>query len=147
MTEQSDMVRRSMVNLDDRTVVIAGSGKGIGTAVVKRLASYEATIATNYVHDVANAQCTVKGIYSLGGLAIVVQTNVRDESQSSRLVGTAIDSFGDVDILMNNAFGRFSLDPRRHSAFAGGDWNGFSVQVEECLHGAYPMCSHVVPLM
>lgn len=90
---------------------------------------------------------TVEDIHSLGGLAIAVQADVCDESQSSKLVGTAVDSFGGVDILVNNAFGRFSFDPRRRSTFAGGDWDEFSAQIEGCLHGAYLMCSHVVPLM
>ena len=94
MTEQSDMARRPMVNLDGRTAIITGSGKGIGAAVAKCLASH-----------------------------------------------------GAVDILVNNAFGRFSFDPRRRSTFAGGDWDEFSAQIEGCLHGAYLMCSHVVPLM
>ena len=147
MTEQSDMARRPMVNLDGRTAIITGSGKGIGAAVAKCLASHGAAVVINYVHDAASAQRTVKDIHSLGGLAIAVQADVCDESQSSKLVGTAVDSFGGVDILVNNAFGRFSFDPRRRSTFAGGDWDEFSAQIEGCLHGAYLMCSHVVPLM
>lgn len=147
MTEQSDMVRRPMVNLDGRTAIITGSGKGIGAAVAKCLASHGAAVVINYVHDAASAQRTVEDIHSLGGLAIAVQADVCDESQSSKLVGTAVDSFGGVDILVNNAFGRFSFDPRRRSTFAGGDWDEFSAQIEGCLHGAYLMCSHVVPLM
>ena len=147
MTEQSDMARRPMVNLDGRTAIITGSGKGIGAAVAKCLASHGAAVVINYVHDAASAQRTVEDIHSLGGLAIAVQADVCDESQSSKLVGTAVDSFGGVDILVNNAFGRFSFDPRRCSTFAGGDWDEFSAQIEGCLHGAYLMCSHVVPLM
>jgi len=142
MTEQSDMARRPMVNLDGRTAIITGSGKGIGAAVAKCLASHGAAVVINYVHDAASAQRTVEDIHSLGGLAIAVQADVCDESQSSKLVGTAVDSFGGVDILVNNAFGRFSFDPRRRSTFAGGDWDEFSAQIEGCLHGAYLMCSH-----
>ena len=141
------MARRPMVNLDGRTAIITGSGKGIGAAVAKCLASHGAAVVINYVHDAASAQRTVEDIHSLGGLAIAVQADVCDESQSSKLVGTAVDSFGGVDILVNNAFGRFSFDPRRRSTFAGGDWDEFSAQIEGCLHGAYLMCSHVVPLM
>lgn len=115
MTEQSDMARRPMVNLDGRTAIITGSGKGIGAAVAKCLASHGAAVVINYVHDAASAQRTVEDIHSLGGLAIAVQADVCDESQSSKLVGTAVDSFGGVDILVNNAFGRFSFDPRRRS--------------------------------
>lgn len=115
--------------------------------MAKCLASHGAAVVINYVHDAASAQRTVEDIHSLGGLAIAVQADVCDESQSSKLVGTAVDSFGGVDILVNNAFGRFSFDPRRRSTFAGGDWDEFSAQIEGCLHGAYLMCSHVVPLM
>ena len=103
MTEQSDMARRPMVNLDGRTAIITGSGKGIGAAVAKCLASHGAAVVINYVHDAASAQRTVEDIHSLGGLAIAVQADVCDESQSSKLVGTAVDSFGGVDILVNNA--------------------------------------------
>lgn len=123
-----------MVNLDGRTAIITGSGKGIGAAVAKCLASHGAAVVINYVHDAASAQRTVEDIHSLGGLAIAVQADVCDESQSSKLVGAAVDSFGGVDILVNNAFGRFSFDPRRRSTFAGGDWDEFSAQIEGCLH-------------
>ena len=133
MTEQSDMARRPMVNLDGRTAIITGSGKGIGAAVAKCLASHGAAVVINYVHDAASAQRTVEDIHSLGGLAIAVQADVCDESQSSKLVGTAVDSFGGVDILVNNAFGRFSFDPRRRSTFAGGDWDEFSAQIEPLM--------------
>lgn len=115
--------------------------------MAKCLASHGAAVVINYVHDAASAQRTVEDIHSLGGLAIAVQADVCDESQSSKLVGAAVDSFGGVDILVNNAFGRFSFDPRRRSTFAGGDWDEFGAQIEGCLHGAYLMCSHVVPLM
>lgn len=94
--------------------------------MAKCLASHGAAVVINYVHDAASAQRTVEDIHSLGGLAIAVQADVCDESQSSKLVGTAVDSFGGVDILVNNAFGRFSFDPRRCSTFAGGDWDEFS---------------------
>ena len=48
MTEQSDMARRPMVNLDGRTAIITGSGKGIGAAVAKCLASHGAAVVINY---------------------------------------------------------------------------------------------------
>ena len=76
MTEQSDMARRPMVNLDGRTAIITGSGKGIGAAVAKCLASHGAAVVINYVHDAASAQRTVEDIHSLGGLAIAVQADV-----------------------------------------------------------------------
>ena len=69
--------------------------------MAKCLASHGAAVVINYVHDAASAQRTVEDIHSLGGLAIAVQADVCDESQSSKLVGTAVDSFGGVDILVN----------------------------------------------
>ena len=47
MTEQSDMARRPMVNLDGRTAIITGSGRGIGAAVAKCLASHGAAVVIN----------------------------------------------------------------------------------------------------
>lgn len=51
--------------------------------MAKCLASHGAAVVINYVHDAASAQRTVEDIHSLGGLAIAVQADVCDESQSS----------------------------------------------------------------
>ena len=82
MKEQSDMARRPMVNLDGRTAIITGSGKGIGAAVAKCLASHGAAVVINYVHDAASAQRTVEDIHSLGRLRFI--ENIRDR-KSTRL--------------------------------------------------------------
>lgn len=140
-------VRGPMADLSGRTAIVTGSGKGIGAAVAARLAACGAAVVVNYVHDADSAQRTVDGIRALGGTAIAVQADVCDDEQSKKLVDAAVDAFGGVDILVNNAFGRFSFDPRRRSTFTGGDWSEFHAQLEGCLHGAYLMCSQVVPLM
>lgn len=139
----------TIVDLTGRTAIVTGSGKGIGAAIAIQLAKLGASVVINYLHDATSANNVVSRIEHevRRGAAIAIQADVCDDAQVAALVDETTATFGGVDIVVNNAFGKFSFDPRRRSTFTSGDWNEFGAQIEGCLHGAYAMCSHVVPLM
>ena len=89
-------------SLDGKTVLITGGGTGLGLAMVRTLARAGANlcIAGRRPGPIEDAARGVKG---LGGEALAVPTDVTDSEQVNRLVSTALDHFGRVDVLINNA--------------------------------------------
>jgi NAD(P)-dependent dehydrogenase (short-subunit alcohol dehydrogenase family) len=98
--------------LDDRVALVTGSGLGIGREVAKCLASEGAKVVVNDVgasldgRDVGGedpATAVVKEIEAEGGTAVVSHDSVSDFEAADRIVGTAVDRFGRIDIVVNNA--------------------------------------------
>ena len=86
----------------DRAVVITGASDGIGAEIARQLAGHGAwlALAARRAHelDVVAQECI-----SRGGRAIVVPTDVTDPAQCRSLVAHAVESYGKVDVLVNNA--------------------------------------------
>ena len=93
------------VDLAGRGVVVTGGGTGIGRAISLGLARCGAGVVVNYSRSEAEARETVAEIEKAGGRAICVMADVTDEEQVERLLQSAIDTFGGLDILVANAGG------------------------------------------
>jgi len=89
--------------LTGKTALITGSDSGIGQASALAFAAEGADIVVTYLHDADGAEQTRKGVESAGRRAIVVQVDVSDEDQVAAMFDKAVEEFGSVDILMNNA--------------------------------------------
>jgi glucose 1-dehydrogenase len=92
-----------MGRLQDRVALITGSDSGIGQATAIAFAEEGADVVVNYLHDEKGADETRSGVEEHGRRAIVVQADVTDEAQVGRLFDEAVEAFGTVHILMNNA--------------------------------------------
>lgn len=88
--------------LDDRTALVSGSGRGIGRQVALKLAAAGAAVVVNDL-DSEPADQTVKEIVAAGGQALAVPGSVTDPDFAERFVGTAVETFGGLDIIVNNA--------------------------------------------
>lgn len=86
-----------------RCAIITGSSKGIGAAVAERLAHDGLAVVINYVSGAPAADALVTKIQASGGQAIAVQADVSDPAAVASLFGQAADTFGSVDVLVNNA--------------------------------------------
>ena len=89
--------------LEGKTALITGSDSGIGQATAIEFAKEGADVVVNYLHDADGAQKTRAAVMAEGRKAIVVQADVSDEDQVASLFDQAVEAFGSVDILMNNA--------------------------------------------
>jgi|SRR5947209_3950382 len=89
--------------LDGKIALITGSDSGIGQGTAVEFAREGADIVVHYLEDRAGAERTKQQVESCGRRATVVQADVRDETQVERMFDDALDAFGTVDILMNNA--------------------------------------------
>lgn len=91
-----------MAALDGKIALVSGSGRGIGRAVAEKLASAGARLVINDLDEgVANE--VVEAIRAAGGQAVAVVGDVAALDFGARFVGGAVDNFGGIDIIVNNA--------------------------------------------
>ena len=91
-----------MGKLDGKVALVTGSGRGIGQPIALKLASEGARIVINDL-DADPAHETVELIRKSGGEAVACDGNVSAPDFAERYVKTAIDNFGGIDIIVNNA--------------------------------------------
>ncbi|MED4659021.1 SDR family NAD(P)-dependent oxidoreductase, partial [Bacillus licheniformis] len=90
-------------SLEGKTVVITGAGTGLGKAMALRFGAEKANVVINYFKEEENPEETVEKIESSGARAIAVQGDVSKEDDVKALIRQAVDSFGSVDVMVNNA--------------------------------------------
>jgi glucose 1-dehydrogenase len=91
------------VRLKDQVAIITGASRGIGRALAKGLAREGARIVVNHPPWIPSDDEIVREITSAGGQAVAVQADISELSQHGRLISTALEQFGRLDILINNA--------------------------------------------
>jgi 3-oxoacyl-[acyl-carrier protein] reductase len=92
-----------MIDLSGKSAVVTGGSRGIGRAIVLRLATQGADVAFSYRGNEAAARDTAQAVEKLGRKAVPLQGDATDPAAAEKLVKAAIDAFGKVDILVNNA--------------------------------------------
>lgn len=93
------------MKLAGKTAIVTGGGRDIGAAVARKLGSVGANVAVNYFASSEGADAVVADIESNGGKAIAVQGDLNDPKAVETLVSTTVDTFGGLNILINNAGG------------------------------------------
>ena len=91
-----------MVDLTGKIAVVTGSGRGIGLGIACRLAAKGATVVVSDVIE-ENAQSAVKEIEAAGGKASYILADVSKRNEAEHLIKGAIERYGDLHILVNNA--------------------------------------------
>jgi 3-oxoacyl-[acyl-carrier protein] reductase len=88
--------------IDGKVAILTGSGRGIGAATAKMFGAEGASVVVSDL-DPAPAEETAAAIRSAGGKAVVVAGDVTDPAFPAQLIKATLDSFGDIDIIVNNA--------------------------------------------
>ena len=91
-----------MAALDNKVAIVTGAGQGLGRTHALTLAREGATVIVNDVSD-ANARAVVEEIGAGGGRAAVNTSSVSDWKAAKALVDQAVESYGDLHIVVNNA--------------------------------------------
>ena len=92
----------SSLGLENNSVVVTGAGSGIGRAAALRFAAEGARVVVADL-DAERAEAVAREIEAAGGTAVAVPGDLCEQAVVDRVVGTAVDSFGGLDVLVNNA--------------------------------------------
>ena len=113
------------MRLKDKVALISGSGSGIGEATAKRLASEGAAVVVVDLNE-EGARRVAEEIRGAGGKAEALHANIGNPPEVENMIKFAVDKFGHLDILHNNAIrlytgrvGEMSLDNWRKSVEVG----------------------------
>ena len=119
-------------NIEGKVVVITGASSGLGEAVA-RLLSAQGAIVVLGARRIERLQALVNELVKGGGKALAVSTDVTRYDQVKSLVETAVQSFGRIDVIINNA-GLMPNSPLERLKID--DWNEtIDVNIKGVLYG------------
>ncbi len=101
---------KNLLDFTDRSVLVTGAGSGIGTGVAQRFAEAGASVIVGYRSSAEGAEAVVAEIEAAGGRAISARGDVTAENEVEALIQRAVDAFGRIDAVINNA-GIYPLTP------------------------------------
>lgn len=89
--------------LEGKVALVTGASRGIGRAIALALAEGGADVAVNYAGSEAAAAETAKAVEAAGRRALLVKADVGKPAEFDEMVKKVVDTFGKIDVLVNNA--------------------------------------------
>lgn len=130
-----------IVSLKGKVAIVTGSGRGIGRSIAVRLAKEGVKVVVNAKKRAEEAKETLDEIEKAGGEGIISMADVSTREGCKKVVNDAVEKFGKLDILINNAgLGLFSL-------FANADDNLINKQIDVTLKSAIYCTQEAVKVM
>lgn len=128
-------------NITGKTIVITGASSGMGAAAARHLAEQGASVVLG-ARRIDRIQALVAEITDAGGKAIAVATDVTKRDDLQRLIDAAIDTYGRIDVLINNA-GVMPLSPLERVKVD--EWDQMiDVNLKGVLYGVAAALPHMV---
>ena len=131
-----------MKNLKGKVAIVTGSSSGVGTATALQLAGLGCHVVVNYHSNSAGAERVVEQCQALGVQALAVGGDVAKDEVCKALAQAAIDKWGRIDVLVNNAGTTKFMD---HDNLEGLDAADFEQIYALNLIGPYQMINHARP--
>ena len=91
------------MNLSGKVILVTGASRGIGRAIAIELASKGAAIAINYSKDDEGAKATLENVIKNGGYGKLFKKDISNYNNCRELMDEVIETFGKLDVLVNNA--------------------------------------------
>ena len=129
------------LKIKGKTAIVTGGGGGIGKAIALRLAAEGASVVVTDLRG-DSAQLVVDEILEKGGKAVAIETDGTSESGVEGMVAAALETFGAIDILVNNVGGGSGLSLIARCAVE--DWDR---TIEVNLKSTFLACRAVAPHM
>jgi 3-oxoacyl-[acyl-carrier protein] reductase len=89
--------------LTEKVALVTGSSRGLGRGIAEGFAAEGAKLVVNYLKDESAAKAVVETIRKNGSDAIMVRANIGEVEDVTRMIDTAVNTFGTIDVLVNNA--------------------------------------------
>jgi NAD(P)-dependent dehydrogenase (short-subunit alcohol dehydrogenase family) len=129
------------MNIDGKVIVITGAARGIGEEYARYLASHGARVVLADINDCSNTLAQVK---AKGGTAVATKVDVASAPSAADMARSALDAYGRIDAIINNAALFGGLRGGRFEAISEKDWDAaMAVNVK----GIWNCCKAVVPAM
>src|SRR5262245_4641563 len=128
-------------DLLNRVAIVTGSARNIGRAIALTLARAGAAVVVTTLQSADAAEETAQDIRANGGRAITKLADVREPAQVAALVAAAVDAFGRLDIVVNNAAVRHESD------LATVSYQDYRTIVTTILDGAFLMSQAAMPFL
>ncbi len=127
--------------MDKKVALITGGSRGIGKKVAEEFAKNGYNLVINYVSDNTNLEGLEKEFKNLGAKVLFIKTDVTNYEACGEMVNKAIETFGKIDVLVNNAgITKDSLLIRMKE-------EDFDKVININLKGTFNMTKNVVPVM
>jgi 3-oxoacyl-[acyl-carrier protein] reductase len=134
----------SEIDIQGKVAIVTGSATGVGAAAAIMLAERGCNVIINYTRSKDEAEATAEVCRGKGAQAITVQADVSEDADCKRMVQAAIDEWGRIDFLINNA-ARTKFNP--YPNFDGVNKEDFLNIYAVNVVGAYQMVRAVEPHM
>jgi NAD(P)-dependent dehydrogenase (short-subunit alcohol dehydrogenase family) len=130
------------MRLADKVAVITGAGSGMGRVAAEMFAAEGAkVVAADF--DASHGAETVEAVQAAGGDAVFVQTDVSDETDAAAMVAAAMDRYGRIDVLYNNA----GIMPEADHSVVDTDVAVWDQVMAVNLRGVFLGCKYAIPRM
>ena len=127
----SDRLRNVVEEVMKKVAIVTGASRGIGRAVVKRLAQDGFAVVVNYLSNAAEAEDVVTELKRIGGNAVAIRADVSSPPDVERLFNETNTKFGNVDVVVHNS-GIMPLSP-----IGKNDFELFDKVISTNLRGAF----------
>ena len=120
------------LGLKGKVALITGASRDIGREITRALAQNGVMVVINYLRNEEGAEVTLKEVVKEGSKGLLIKADVTKEDDVRLMVEKAVDNFGRIDILINNA-----RAPIVRKDFESGTWEEYQGQIDVLLRGIY----------
>ncbi len=131
------------MDFEGKVALVTGASRRIGAALALAFGQRGGSVVVNFLSGKERAECIASQVEAAGGRALAICADIRDQGAVREMVGRAVENFGGIDFLINNARHLHAKKP-----FLELDWEqDMRSQLEVHLGGAFHCCQAVIPHM
>ncbi|MEJ2863586.1 SDR family NAD(P)-dependent oxidoreductase [Actinomycetospora flava] len=128
--------------MSERVCLITGASRGIGAASARELAARGHAVVVNHRDSATDAEAVAHDVRAAGGAALVVQGDVTEPGDVTRVIDTVVGHWGRLDVLVHNAMTPFPITP-----FADLSWEQLGTKLDQEMRAAHLLTHAVLPEM